>query len=101
MPPNWFFPPLRPRRYFRAAEIRYLARFRGKYFFHWLFIWIKKMGQRKFQAIANSRKLQCEHHLVADLFVCGIFLLAWDAGLPGRRGRRPLRACEKFLLAGL
>ena len=71
-----FLPP-RPRRYFRAAEIRYLPRFRGKYFFHWLFIWIKKMGQWNFFASANSRKVQCEHHLVAVLFVCGKFVLMW------------------------
>ena len=29
------------------------------------------MGQRKFLALANSHKIQCEHHLVAGLFVCG------------------------------
>ena len=34
--PNWFFP-LRPRRYFRAAEIRYLPRKRGKFFLPWLY----------------------------------------------------------------
>ena len=45
------------------------------------------MGQWKFQALANSREVQCEHHLVAVLFVCENFLLA------GRRGRRPLRVC--------
>ena len=76
--PNWFFPP-RPRRYFRAAEIRYLARFRGKYFFHWLFIWIKKIGYKKLQAIANSHIIQCEHYLVAVLFVRGKSVLAGTA----------------------
>ena len=63
---------------------------------------IKKMGYRGFQAKANSRKVRCEHHLVAGLFVCGKSGLAWDAGLPGRRkrvvvntavSRRPLRVC--------
>ena len=55
-------PPPRPRRYFRAAKIRYLTRFRGKYFFLLALLWIKKIGQRKVLASANSRKIQCEHH---------------------------------------
>ena len=39
----WFLTP-RPRRYFRAAEIRYLTRFRGKYFF---------LPATKFQALGE------------------------------------------------
>ena len=61
-------------------------------------LWIKKIGYREFQTSSNSHEIQCEHHLVAVLFVCGNFLLAGDAGLPGRRGRRPLRRCGKSLL---
>ena len=96
--PNWFFPP-RPRRYFRVAEIRYLAQKRDKYFDAFTrqiflplaFYMDQKMGYREFRAKANSRKIQCEHHLVVCLFVCGKFLLAGIAGFPGRRGRRPLQ----------
>ena len=36
--------PLRPRRYFRAAEIRYLARLRGKYFLRLAFYMDYKNG---------------------------------------------------------
>ena len=41
---------------------------------------------------ANSRKIQCEHHLVADLFVCGNFLVA------GLFGDSPLNALVSLLL---
>ena len=50
--------------------------------FHWLFYMDQKMGQQKFLSSANSRKIQCEHHLAAGLFVCGKFALA---GTPGYR----------------
>ena len=40
------------------------------------FIMDQKRGYRGFQASANSHIIQCEHHLVAVLFVCGKFLLA-------------------------
>ena len=50
------------------------------------------MGYKGFQTEANSHEIQCEHHLVAGLFVCKKSVLAWDAGLPGRRGRRPLHS---------
>ena len=36
---------------------------------------IIKIGQQKILASANSHEIQCEHHLVADLFACGKFLL--------------------------
>ena len=39
--------------------------------FHWLFYMDQKIGYRGFQAVANSHIVQCEHHLVAGLFVCG------------------------------
>ena len=39
----------------------------------WLFIWIKKWDRENFFALANSHKIQCEHHLVAVLFVYEIF----------------------------
>ena len=52
----------------------------------------QKMGYKGFQTEANSHEIQCEHHLVAGLFVCKKSVLAWDAGLPGRRGRRPLHS---------
>ena len=52
----------------------------------------QKIGQRKVLASANSHNIQCEHHLVAGLFVCGKSLLT------GRRGRRPLQVCGKSLL---
>ena len=42
----------------------------------------QKMEYREFQAKANSREIQCEHHLAAGLFVCGKFALA---GTPGYR----------------
>ena len=31
----------------------------------------QKIGQRKVLSSASSREVQCEHHLVAGLFVCG------------------------------
>ena len=40
-------------------------------------LFIKKIGQRKFLASASSHEIQCEHHLVAVLFVCGKFVLMW------------------------
>ena len=52
----------------------------------------QKIGYREFQASANSHKIQCEHHLVAILFVCGKFLVA------GRQRCRPLRVCGDNLL---
>jgi len=67
-------------------ESRYLARLRGKYFLRLALLWIKKIGYRKFQTSANSHEIQCEHHLVAGLFVCEKFLLA------GRRKRRGVNA---------
>ena len=35
----------------------------------------QKRGQREFLTSANSRIIQCEHHLVAVLFVCEKLLL--------------------------
>ena len=62
----------------------------------WLFIWIKKWDRENFFALANSREIQCEHHLVAILFVCGKFLLEgsnlmvfiWSRPSQGELGRR-------------
>ena len=73
--------PPRPRRYFRVAEIRYLAQKRDKYFDAFTrqiflplaFYMDQKIGYREFRAKANSRKIQCEHHLVVCLFVCKNF----------------------------
>ena len=39
----------------------------------------QKSGYKKFQAIASSHIVQCEHHLAAVLFVCGKFLLKGTA----------------------
>ena len=39
-------------------------------------IYLSKNGTVKISASASSHKVQCEHHLVAVLFVCGKFLLA-------------------------
>ena len=38
-------------------------------------LFIKKMGYRGVQTSANSHNIQCEHHLVAVLFVCKKSLL--------------------------
>ena len=94
----WFLPP-RPRRYFRAAEIRYLPRFRGKYFFHWLFIWIKKWDSEIFLLQRTATKFG------ANIIWLLFYLFVESPRLRGVENaavsRRPLRVCEKFLLVGL
>ena len=61
-------------------------------------LFIKKIGQWKFLASANSRKIQCEHHLVAVLFVCGksvIMALVVSAYLKPPQPRRVGEAGKK------
>ena len=53
------------------------------------------MGQRKVSTSANSREIQCEHHLVAGLFVCGNFLLVVSASLKRRPAKEVEEAGEK------
>ena len=60
----------------RKNATNILTRFRGKYFFRG-FLYGSKKG---IQTEANSHEIQCEHNLVAALFVCGKSVLAWDAG---------------------
>ena len=55
--PQRFLPP-RPRRYFRAAEIRYLTRLRGKYFFHWLYMDQKKLVSENFKPLRVAIKFR-------------------------------------------
>ena len=61
----------------------------------------QKRGYRGFQTEANSRKIQCEHHLVADLFVRGKSVLAGTAGFRVVVGADPYGFVQKFLLAGI
>ena len=58
----------------------------------------QKMGQRKFFTSASSRKIQCEHHLVAGLFVCGKFLrVGTGSSKTLRRRADPYTVVRNFL----
>ena len=69
----------------------------------------QKRRYRGFQNLANSHEIQCEHHLVAGLFVCGKSVLIVSAFLKppkprkwGRRGRETRlfakRKCRALLV---
>ena len=78
-------------------ESRYLARLRGKYFLRLAFYMDQKRGYRGLQTLANSREVQCEHHLVAGLFVCEKSVLKMGRGVVNTAvSRRPLQSCSKL-----
>ncbi len=55
-------------------------------------------GSKKgIQTEANSHKIQCEHHLVAVLFVCGKSVLAWGAGCGASKTLRRRAAPYKVM----
>ena len=100
----------RESRYLTQKCDKYFDAFTRQIFLPLAFYMDQKMGYREFQTSVNSHIVQCEHHLVAVLFVCGKSVLEGTSGYRGvvntavstLRCQRcgvapPLRVWAKFL----
>ena len=86
--------PLRSHRYFRAEEIRYLTRSRGKYFFLLALLWIKKLDTEDFKLQQTAAKFS------ANIISATVYLFVGIFQLRGVKGAAPYGFAKNSCLRG-